>query len=237
VFDFVSVYDMSMPHSRKPGKSDTEAPARPVGAPRRSRSPERDRPLLLRATRRVAAQRGYDATRFADVAAATGVPISSLQYYFGTRDRLVREAITDGALGELARLERQVASLTDPRERLRAVIASMIAMDDDERREGWLVWMEFWRTAMRDPELSVASVGVLGQWRQFLASIIDEGRRMGRFDFMGTTEDAVTELMALLDGLGIPLALGHEYCDETRAIRIATRAAERMFYPGNRPTQ
>ncbi len=199
--------------------------------PRRSRSPERDRPLLLRATRRVAARRGYDATRFADVAAATGVPISSLQYYFGTRDRLVREAITDGALGELSRLEHQVAPLTDPRERLHAVIASMISMDDEERREGWLVWMEFWRTAMRDPELSVACVDVLGRWRGFLAAIIDDGRQSGVFAYDGSTEDAVTELMALLDGLGIPLALGHDYCDEPRAIEIAKRAAERMLRP------
>jgi hypothetical protein len=37
--------------------------------------------------------------------------------------------------------------------------------------------------------------------------------------------------MALLDGLGIPLALGHDYCDEHRAIEIATRAAERMLRP------
>ena len=216
---------MSMPDPDSRGKS-----TRPT-ATRRSRSPERDRPLLLRATRRVAARRGYDATRFSDVAAATGVPISSLQYYFGTRDRLVREAITDGALGELSRLEHQVAPLTDPRERLHAVIASMISMDDEERREGWLVWMEFWRTAMRDPELSVASVDVLGRWRSFLAAIIDDGRRCSAFDYDGPTEDAVTELMALLDGLGIPLALGHAYCDEHRAIEIATRAAERMLRP------
>ena len=222
---------MSMPDGPKPGKSDTPGASRTRGTPPRSRSPERDRPLLLRATRRVAAQRGYDATRFADVAAATGVPISSLQYYFGSRDRLVREAITDGALGELERLKQHVASLTEPPEQLRAVIASMIAMDDDERREGWLVWMEFWRTAMRDPELSLASVEVLGQWRRFLASIIDEGIRTGVFGYDGTTQDAVTELMALLDGLGIPLALGHDYCDEARAIQIASRAAERMLRP------
>ncbi len=44
---------------------------------------------VLEAACRVIADRGADATRFADVAAESGVPVSTLQYYFGSREDLL----------------------------------------------------------------------------------------------------------------------------------------------------
>jgi AcrR family transcriptional regulator len=49
-------------------------------AARPSRRAGRDRTEVLRAAGEVIAARGVEATRFSDVSAASGVPVSTLQY-------------------------------------------------------------------------------------------------------------------------------------------------------------
>ena len=70
---------------------------------RKGRPLAHDRDELLRHAKAVAVERGFDALRFTDVAEATGVPVSSLQYAFGTRDELVREVLRAGVAEELHR--------------------------------------------------------------------------------------------------------------------------------------
>ena len=120
---------------------------------RKGRPPEHDRVELLRAARAVAAERGFDALRFTDVSEATGVPVSSLQYAFGTREALVREVLRAGVADELGRLRTQINSESDPWRRVERFIRSGISIDDQRRREGWMLWMEYWRAALRDEEL------------------------------------------------------------------------------------
>ena len=54
--------------------------------PRGPRRAGRRKVQVLEAAGRVIAERGADATRFADVAAESAVPVSTLQYYFGSRE-------------------------------------------------------------------------------------------------------------------------------------------------------
>jgi len=51
----------------------------------------------------VIASRGAEATRFADVAAESGVPVSTLQYYFGSREDLLVAAFRHASGTEIAR--------------------------------------------------------------------------------------------------------------------------------------
>ncbi len=68
---------------------------------------------VLEAAGRVISDRGADATRFADVAAESGVPVSTLQYYFGShRGKLHRGRPQRGQLrqGACDAEQRQQAS-------------------------------------------------------------------------------------------------------------------------------
>ena len=58
---------------------------------------------VLEAACRVIAERGADATRFADVAAESGVPVSTLQYYFGSREDLLVAAFRHASGTEIGR--------------------------------------------------------------------------------------------------------------------------------------
>ncbi len=77
---------------------------------------------VLEAACRVIADRGADATRFADVAAESGVPVSTLQYYFGSREDLLVAAFRHASGAEIAALEAEITALDDPWEQLERIV-------------------------------------------------------------------------------------------------------------------
>ena len=97
-------------------------------------SPARPRPATGRAAQgggaeaagRVIAERGADATRFADVAAESGVPVSTLQYYFGSREDLLVAAFRHASGAEIAGLEADLARLDDPWQRLGRIVTTAL---------------------------------------------------------------------------------------------------------------
>jgi AcrR family transcriptional regulator len=198
---------------------------------RRGRPNVHSRDDLLQVTRAVAAERGYDATRLSDVADASGVPVSSLQHHFGTRDAMVREAVTAGVRDELARVRRSTSSIHDPWRRLQRMLRLAISSDDSDRREGWLVWIEHWRGALRDRDLLADSAVIQREWRAMFADVIQDGVDQGVFHPIDSIDDVTTELIALIDGLGIPLLLRRGDVSVPRARRLVTRAAQRLLLP------
>lgn len=196
---------------------------------RKGRPPAHDRDDLLLRARAVAVERGFDALRFTDVAQATGVPVSSLQYTFGTRDALVREVLRTGVADELARLRVAVEGERDPWMRIETFIRLGISINDDRRREGWLLWMEYWRAASRDEELRAESAGIARGWRLLVRRAVDEGVTAGDFMIDGSAEDVAASLVALVDGLSLQVELGDRRMRSARATRAAMRSARRIL--------
>ena len=196
---------------------------------RKGRPLEHDRDELLHAARAVAVERGFDALRFTDVSTATGVPVSSLQYAFGTREALVREVLRTGVADELARLRRAVDREVDPWRRVERFIRLGISIDDDRRREGWLLWIEYWRAASRDPDLRAESWEISRGWRALLTRAVEDGVLTGQFAIEGTPEEVAAALVALVDGLSLQVEVGDRRMRSARAIRAATRSARRIL--------
>jgi len=196
---------------------------------RKGRPPEHDRVALLRAARAVAAERGFDSLRFTDVSAASGVPVSSLQYAFGTREALVREVLRAGVADELRRLREAVDNETDPWRRIETFIRLGISIDDGHRREGWLLWMEYWRAAFRDAELREESGAVTRGWRTLVRRAVDDGVSMKQFSIVGASDETAASLVALVDGLSLQVLVGDSRMRPARATRAAIRSARRML--------
>jgi AcrR family transcriptional regulator len=196
---------------------------------RKGRPPEHDRVELLRAARAVAAERGFDSLRFTDIAAATGVPVSSLQYAFGTREALVREVLRAGVADELRRLREAVDQEADPWRRIETFIRLGISIDDGDRREGWLLWMEYWRAAFRDTELREESGAVTRGWRTLVRRAVDDGVSQEQFSISGSSDETAASLVALVDGLSLQVLVGDSRMRSPRATRTAIRSARRML--------
>jgi AcrR family transcriptional regulator len=187
---------------------------------------------MLQAARTVAVDRGFDNLRFSDVAAATGVPVSSLQYAFGTRDVLVREVLRTGVQDELQRLQDVVDGERDPWRRIELFIRVSILEDRASRREGWLLWIEYWRAALRDSDLRQEYSKLARSWRGMVQRAVEDGVLTGQFAIEGSAEDAAAAIVALVDGLGLQVEVGDTRIRPARAVRAANRSVGRILGRG-----
>jgi AcrR family transcriptional regulator len=166
----------------------------------------RKRADVLAAACAVVAGRGADATRFADVTAATGVGVSTLQYWFGSREDMLIAVFRFAAQQDFDEVAARLAGVDDPWRRIMAIAEQLTgAMGSDV---GWRLWVESWRWALRDPELRAEVLGDYTRWRSLLAEIIAEGARAGRFGTAAAPMDVARQALALIDGLALPVALG-----------------------------
>jgi AcrR family transcriptional regulator len=173
--------------------------------------------------------RGYGATRYSDVAEASGVPVASLQHHFPTLEVLRREALRNKVRAELTSLAARVSEIADPWQRIQHIIVRSVSLDPARRRGGWVLWLEYWRAAAHDPELAVDSREVRTQWISLITECIADGVAAGHFRPDGSAVEAATELHGLLDGLGIGLGIEHEESAASQAIVLLERSARRML--------
>jgi AcrR family transcriptional regulator len=141
----------------------------------------------------VLAERGYENTRFTDVSAASGVAISTLQNYFGSREDMVIEAMEAFTDQEVTALEAVAAAEPDPWRRLVAMVDRSLHNSPGARQ----VLVEFWRSAMRDADLRGYSAHLQARYRApFLAAV-----REGDFTLAHSPEAVTDLLLAALVGL------------------------------------
>ena len=167
----------------------------------------RRKTAVLEAAGRVIADRGADATRFADVAAESGVPVSTLQYYFGSREDLLVAAFRHASGTEIAALEADIAAMTDPWEQLERIISRALTGYRPEAPGAGRLWIESWHFGIRDPEMRADTLRDYDAWRRLVADAVRRGVERGRFGSVQPEKVAVLAI-ALVDGMGIPLALG-----------------------------
>jgi AcrR family transcriptional regulator len=162
---------------------------------------------VLEAAGRVIAERGADATRFADVAAESGVPVSTLQYYFGSREDLLVAAFRHASAAEITSLEAELAALEDPWHRLTRVVTRALAGYQAETAGSGRLWIESWHFGIRDAEMRADAVRDYAAWRRLVADAVRAGISSGRFSTQHPPERIAVLTIALVDGVGIPLAL------------------------------
>lgn len=177
---------------------------------RTTRRAGRDRAEVLRAAGEVIAARGAEGTRFSDVSAVSGVPVSTLQYYFGNREDMIIAALRHVGAEEIALLHRSLAEAAHASywQQLVGLIRVGVAEDPTRPVHTWRLWVELWRSALRDDELRADALDIAQRWREMLVSVIEQGQRAGEFRTDVSASAVAHQTMCLMDGVGIPAALG-----------------------------
>ena len=161
---------------------------------------------VLEVAARVVAERGADATRFTDVADGSGVPVSTLQYYFGSRDDLLVATFRHASRSEIEALVIELEAISDPWDRLVRLMDRAL-----DGYTGWAeagrLWMESWRFAMRDPEMRTDVHRDYAAWRALVEDTVRAGVATGRFDPRQSPARIALVTIALIDGLGVPLSV------------------------------
>ncbi|MFF4772900.1 TetR/AcrR family transcriptional regulator [Microtetraspora fusca] len=99
-----------------------------------SRSADKRRRLTTAAAD-VLHRQGVERTTIADIAAAAGVPVGNVYYYFKTKDELVQAALGEHT-AHLAELTGELDRHPDPLHRLKALVAAWVEQRDVAARFG-----------------------------------------------------------------------------------------------------
>jgi AcrR family transcriptional regulator len=173
----------------------------------RPRLTQKRRTQMLEAAAEVIGERGLCDTRIADVAERAGLSPALVVYYFGSKEKLLTEALAYAE--DLFYIEafRELTGIEGAAERLGRLIE--LACPPVERREAdeyWALWVELWSRALRNGEAARKREALDRRWRNTIAEVVREGQRSGEFGPCDP-ERFATYLSALMDGLALQMLL------------------------------
>jgi AcrR family transcriptional regulator len=182
--------------------------------------PEDTRERILEAACDLIAAEGIDDVRIARVAMRAGASTALVHHYFSTREELLEQALLHSF--ELAGDERFAGGGEDgpATARLAAAIEECLPQEGRLERD-WVLWVELWLRAARDPALRPFAAGLYERYRDWLAGVIEAGVESGEFSPPADLGDLVERAMALLDGTGLRALLRDPAMDIGRARRLA----------------
>lgn len=162
------------------------------------------RQQILDATRRVTLERGLHDVRIVDVADELRVSTGLIHYHFDTKDELLGAMLQHTAELEIAAVVERLASIDEPAARLDAVIDAYLP--SARRDPSWVLWIDVWGEALRDPNMRRISKILDEQWVDVFADVVRSGVERGVFHSPDPLASA-WRLCALLDGLGLQVVL------------------------------
>jgi AcrR family transcriptional regulator len=179
---------------------------------------------MLRAAAELICERGFGDTRIADVAKRAGVSSALVIYYFGTRDRLLVDALRYSEESFYEAAEQMLAEVPSLRERLSLLIRwTCVPEGNDEIPGAWGLWFDLWAQAFRHDEIKAGRVEADARWRKMIVDAIKSAEP----DTKVNARMFALEFAALLDGLAIQVALDDPEVDSDLAYDIAMHFAER----------
>jgi AcrR family transcriptional regulator len=185
---------------------------------------ERRRIEMLRAAAELICERGFGDTRIADVAKRAGVSSALVIYYFGTRDRLLVDALRYSEESGYEAMEQKLGEISSLRDRLSLLIKwTCVPEADNEIPGAWGLWFDLWAQAFRHDEVKAGRVELDARWRAMIVDAVKSADLDTDIDI----RTFALEFSALLDGLSIQVALEDPEVDSSVAYDVAMRFAER----------
>ncbi|GAA3582513.1 TetR/AcrR family transcriptional regulator [Kribbella ginsengisoli] len=176
-----------------------------LGSGRARRAGGAKRTLVLDQVIAVLADRGYAGTRYADVSEASGVAVSTLQGYFGSREDMLIEAFGRATAVAVTAMDELVAQFDDPWQQLVAMVDRGLSTDIAT----WRMLMEFWTAAAHDAELQEHAAALAGQYREPFVDAVRRGVESGAFTPRFEIATVVEVVVAAIVGQLYPVVLGH----------------------------
>ena len=158
---------------------------------------------ILETTCEVVIERGFAATRIADVAKRLGVSSSLIHYHFDSKEQLLAEAFAHYARKDVAEMEAEVEAAPTAAAQLNRVIENYVPEGSDDVE--WMLWIDGWGEALRNPMMRKISQELDEQSAALVERVIRNGVDVGEF-VCADPAAAATRLTSVVDGLAVQFA-------------------------------
>lgn len=188
---------------------------------------EARRTQMLRAAATLICERGFSETRIADVAKRSGASSALVIYYFGTRDRLLVDALRYSEDNFYDSATKMLAEVTSVRDRLSLLIKwTCVPEVTGDVPGAWGLWFDMWAQAFRHTDVAQARLEQDARWRTMITEVVKAGQADGDVGTLDAHRFAIV-FAALLDGLSIQVALEDPEVSSDVAYEISMSFAER----------
>lgn len=135
---------------------------------------------LLRAAARLFVEKGFDATTTRDIALAVGMRSGSPFYHFRSKQELLKAAIADGLETGYRRVQAASAEISDPEQRLRAMIRTHLGnLLEGECQAPMLIYESRSLDAAGRAEIATITDRYQRPWQETLDQLAAAGRLGG----------------------------------------------------------
>lgn len=159
------------------------------------------KPQILTAAAAVITERGLAATRIADVAERAGTSAPAVLYWFGSREKLLSEALVADEVAFASMLEARLERAEDARAKLLVILEATAEAVDMS------LWIELWSRSLHDPFSRGERRRLDVEWRDLVAAVVAEGQERGELDAELDAASFALKLTALMDGLSVQVTL------------------------------
>ncbi|MFD5931410.1 TetR/AcrR family transcriptional regulator [Streptomyces sp. NPDC060333] len=144
-------------------------------------------------------------------------------YYFGSKDRLLLEALRWSETQLTAERTELLGRRLTAHRKLALFVELYLPRGPRDPR--WTLWIELWARTPSNEPLQVAQQEIDDGWQRDLETLLDKGVRQGRFAADLDVPARASELLALLDGLSTRVVLGQRGAERNVALERARSAA------------
>lgn len=158
---------------------------------------------ILETTCEVVIERGFAATRIADVAKRLEVSSSLIHYHFDSKEQLLAEAFAHYARKDVAEMEAEIEAAPNAVAQLDRVIHNYVPEGSGDVE--WMLWIDGWGEALRNPMMRKISQELDAQSAGLAERVIRHGVDTGEFVCVDPAAAAL-RLTAVVDGLAVQFA-------------------------------
>jgi AcrR family transcriptional regulator len=189
----------------------------------RPRNQARRRRDLANAGRRVLLERGAVGLRVKDIAERAGIAPSSVLYYYPRIDELMIEVSREAMERYAERRSTRVRALDDPVQQLRLAINLGVPTGPDDEESRLLYELDAFVGS--SPAFRVLSSSFFDRQVLLYEQVLEAGAAQGAFELAAPADSLARGIVAMEDGLGLQVVVGHPRLDSGEAERILLRHA------------
>jgi AcrR family transcriptional regulator len=196
----------------------------------RPRNQANRRRQLANAGRRVLLERGAVGLRVKDIADRAGIAPSSVLYYYPRLDELMIDVSREAMERYAERRSTRVRALEDPVAQLRLAIELGVPTGPDDEDSRLLYELDAFIGS--SPAFRVLSSAFFDRQVALYEHVLERGAAEGAFSLTAPADALARGLVAMEDGLGLQVVIGHPGLDSNEAENILLRHASAVTGAG-----